>query len=163
MQESPGLKPDWYLDIKLFSMKNSNILSYNNLSQILPAIGSNNIGQLLFNICLPPFLWTGTTFAFFHSVVNFPLFKQDWNINFRGLQIEVSYILIIQILIISCPLALFRSTFLIILTISSIKKIIIDRNSRVFFFFFSFFLFFCQSHRKFTVICYNKNIGQQRN
>ena len=43
IQESSGLKPDWFLDIKLFSMKNSNILSYNNLSKILPAIGSNDI------------------------------------------------------------------------------------------------------------------------
>ena len=45
IQESPGLKPDWFLDIKLFSMKNSSILSYNNLTKILPAIGSNDIGR----------------------------------------------------------------------------------------------------------------------
>ena len=45
MQESTGLKPDWFLGIKLFSMKNSNIQSYNNLSKILPAIRSNGIGR----------------------------------------------------------------------------------------------------------------------
>ena len=44
---------------------------------------------------MSPFLWTGTTFVFFHSIENFPLSKQDWKINFRGLQIEVSHILII--------------------------------------------------------------------
>ena len=45
IQESPVLKPDWFWDIKLFAMKISNILSYKNLSKILPAIESNDIGQ----------------------------------------------------------------------------------------------------------------------
>ena len=89
----------------------------------------------LFNVCLSPFLWTRTTFAFFHSIGNFPLFIQDWKINFRGLQIEVSHILIIRILIISRPWALFGSRFLIIFRISSNKKFIVDRDSRVFLFF----------------------------
>ena len=77
-------------------------------------------------------LWTATTFAFFHSLGVFPLSKQDWKINFRGLQIEVSHILIIRILIISCPWALFGSRFLIIFRISSVEKSIVDRDSCVF-------------------------------
>ena len=77
------------------------------------------------------FLWTGTTFAFFHSLENFPLSKQAWKINFRGLQIEVSHILIIQILII-CLWGLFGSRFLIIFRISSVEKSIVDRDSCVF-------------------------------
>ena len=85
----------YFIDIRIFSMKISNILSYNNLLKVLPKIGSNDIGRWCFNICLSPFLRTGTTFVFFHSIENFPLSKQDWKINFRGLQIEVSQILII--------------------------------------------------------------------
>ena len=42
IQKSTGLKPDWLSDIKLFSMKDLNILSYNNLSKILPKTGRNN-------------------------------------------------------------------------------------------------------------------------
>ena len=45
MQESPGLEPDWFCDIKLLSMKNVNMLSYNNLSNILPETGSKEIGR----------------------------------------------------------------------------------------------------------------------
>ena len=71
---------------------------------------------------------------FFHSLGNFPLSKQDWKINFRGLQIEVSHILIILILIISYTRALFGSTFLIIFRISLVEKSIVDRDSCVFFF-----------------------------
>ena len=35
-QNYPGFKPDWFWDIKLFSVKNLNIVSHNNLSNILP-------------------------------------------------------------------------------------------------------------------------------
>ena len=45
VQEPPGLKPDWFCDIKLFSVKNLNMLSYNNLSNILPKTGSKEIGR----------------------------------------------------------------------------------------------------------------------
>ena len=45
MQESPGLKPDWFGDIKLFLVKNLNMLLFNNLSNILPETGSKEIGQ----------------------------------------------------------------------------------------------------------------------
>ena len=83
---------------------------------------------------MSPFLWTGTTFVFFHSVVNFPLSKKDWKINIRGLQIEISHILIVRILIISCTWALFGSRFLIIFRISSAEKVIADRDLHVFFF-----------------------------
>ena len=45
MQESPGLKPDWFYDIKLFLVKNLNVLSHNNLSNILPETDSKEIGR----------------------------------------------------------------------------------------------------------------------
>ena len=80
---------------------------------------------------------------------NFPLSKQDWKINFRGMQTEVSHILIIRILIISCPWVLFGSRFLIIFRTPSVEKFIVDRYSCV---------FFCESHRKFTVITYNRTL-----
>ena len=44
-QESPGLNPDWFWGIKLFSAKNINILSYNNLSNILIEASSKEMGQ----------------------------------------------------------------------------------------------------------------------
>ena len=133
IQESPGLKPDWFLDVKLFFMKNSNILSHNNLSKILPVIESNDIVRGFFNIYLSLFLWNGTTFA--RKVGNFPLSKEDWKINFRGLQIKVSHILIIWLLIISCPWDLFGSRFLIIFRISSVEKFIVARDLCVFLWF----------------------------
>ena len=44
-KESSRLKPDWFCDIKLFLVKNLNMLSYNNLSNILPETGSKGIGR----------------------------------------------------------------------------------------------------------------------
>ena len=43
--ESPGLKPDWLGDIKLFSVNNSYMLVCNILSNIFPATGSKDIGR----------------------------------------------------------------------------------------------------------------------
>ena len=43
VHESPGLKPDWFGDIKLFSVKNSYVLLYNILSNTFPATGSKDI------------------------------------------------------------------------------------------------------------------------
>ena len=45
IHESPGLKPGWLGDIKLFSVKNSYMLLYNILSNIFPATGSKDIGH----------------------------------------------------------------------------------------------------------------------
>ena len=45
VQNSSGLKPDWFWDIKLFSVKNLNIVSYNNLSNILSEIYSKEMGR----------------------------------------------------------------------------------------------------------------------
>ena len=48
MQESPGLKPDWFWDIKSFSMKNENISLYNNLSRTSPHIWKRETGLYFF-------------------------------------------------------------------------------------------------------------------
>ena len=52
MQESPGLNPDWFWDIKLFSVKTLNIMSYNNLSNILFETGSKEMERYFFTSCL---------------------------------------------------------------------------------------------------------------
>ena len=82
---------------------------------------------------LVTFLVNWNHIRFFPFIGKLPLSKQDWKINFRGLQIEVSHISIIRILIISCPWALFGSRFLMIFRISSVEKSIVDRNSCIFF------------------------------
>ena len=45
VQDSPGLEPDWISNIKLFSVKNLNILSHNNLWSVLPETGSKEMGR----------------------------------------------------------------------------------------------------------------------
>ena len=87
---------------------------------------------------LVTFLWIGTTFAFFNLLGNLPLSKQDWKINFKGLQIKSSQIFTILILITSWPWALFGSRFLIIFRISLFEKSIVVSDSRVFFLLFFF-------------------------
>ena len=123
---------DCLCDITLISINSSNILPYNNLSKILPAIESNNIGRQFFNFCLSPFFWTGTIFVFFYSIRNFLLSKQEWKINFRVLQIELHHILVIGILIISSQWVLFGSRFLTIFIILSVEKFFIHTASHVF-------------------------------
>ena len=44
MQESPGLKPDWFWDIKSFSMKKENILLDNKRSRLFLHIGRKGTG-----------------------------------------------------------------------------------------------------------------------
>ena len=68
-----------------------------------------------FEYCLSLFLCTGTTFAFFHTEENVPLSRQDLEVSSRG-----GKTFSIHILIMSCPWALFRSRFFIILAISAL-------------------------------------------
>ena len=44
MQESPPLKPDWYDDIKLFSLRYGYTSPHIKHSNILPRIGSSEAG-----------------------------------------------------------------------------------------------------------------------
>ena len=73
IHESPGLKPDWLGDIKLFSVKNSYMLLYNILSNIFQQQEAKILDMI----------------------------KRDLKINSKGLQIETLQIFIIRILIIS--------------------------------------------------------------
>ena len=45
MQESPGLKPDWFDQINPFSVKNLNISLNINGSRVFLQIGSNDTGR----------------------------------------------------------------------------------------------------------------------
>ena len=45
IQESPGLKPDWFEEMKLFSIRNLDISLNISLSSIFPQIGSNETGR----------------------------------------------------------------------------------------------------------------------
>ena len=44
-QESHGLKPDWFCNVKLFFVKNRNTLPHYNLLSILPELSRKEMGQ----------------------------------------------------------------------------------------------------------------------
>ena len=44
MQKCPGMNPEWFWDIKPFSVKKQNMLFYNNLSKIFPHICRRETG-----------------------------------------------------------------------------------------------------------------------
>ena len=73
VHESPGLKPDWLGDIKLFSVKNSYILLYNILSNIFQQQEAKILDGSFSSSF--PFLCAGIKLAFFYSVGNFFIFK----------------------------------------------------------------------------------------
>ena len=73
-QERPGLKLDSFCDIKLFSVKNLSMLSYNKLSNILPETGSKEIGGYFFNSCLLFFFKDRNYIGFFPFWRELPIF-----------------------------------------------------------------------------------------
>ena len=77
---------------------------------------------------MSPFLWTGTTWAFFQSEGNFPSFRQSLKIIDSGLHIEFPHNFIIRILSISWPWALFGSKLFIILDVSTVEKLTVSSN-----------------------------------
>ena len=68
IHESPCLNRNWLDGNRLFIMKYSNKLLYIKRSNIFPHIGRYETGWQFLETCLSPFLWTGTTIAFFHSL-----------------------------------------------------------------------------------------------
>ena len=44
IKESPGLNPDWFWDVKSFSIKKENMLLYSLLSKIFQHIGRSETG-----------------------------------------------------------------------------------------------------------------------
>ena len=63
MQDSLGIKPDWFVGIRWFVLKKSNMLFYNRHSNIFPHIGRSEIGRVCNflmnwnNICFFLFQW----------------------------------------------------------------------------------------------------------
>ena len=131
VKESPGLKPNWLGDIKLYSVKNWNMLSYNNISNILSEIGSKEIGWHFYGFWLW-LLFFQIKELHWHSERNFLFSKHDRKIIPSGLQIDSSKIFNIWILIISGPWALFQLRFLIIFKISYVENSTDESDLHVF-------------------------------
>ena len=91
-QESFGLKPDWVLLSRLFSIINSKMASKTSFPKSLEEMGSKDTGRYLSTIYLLTFLCTGTTLSFFKSSGKVPNLKQLLNIMRSGF-IMCKYIL----------------------------------------------------------------------
>ena len=128
MQESPGLKPGWFMEIRWFVMKKQNILLYNRRSNIfhiseeLKSAGS--LQEIVCHFCVN---WNNI----FSIPVEIPLPKHDLKIISRVLHIDGPHIFNIWMLILSWPSAFSESTFYIIFRISSLEKIILDQNQNL--------------------------------
>ena len=95
LHELEGLKPEWLSQIKLFSLRNSNIEQYKVLSNIFPITESRNIDLQLSIVRLYPFLLTGTILDFFHISGKIPDSMQGLYIIDKGLMIAPSLIFIL--------------------------------------------------------------------
>ena len=78
MQESPGLNPDWFGEIRLFSGKKLISSLKISLSRIFPNIGVMKADGSFQD--LSPFCWIGTKFSFFWSDGNKPKLKLYWKL-----------------------------------------------------------------------------------
>ena len=85
MQESPDLKPDWFDEISLFSIKDLNISINLNRSRFFPQIRNNDTRRLFFNVCLSPFLCIGTILPFYYSEEKIPVSTHCLKIIANGL------------------------------------------------------------------------------
>ena len=94
-----------------------------------------------FNVCLSSFLWIRNIFAFFYSLGNLPLSKQDSKINFTSRIITDFYHSDTNH--ISWPWALFGSRFLIIFRILLLGKSIVVGDSHGFVLLLLLLLLFC--------------------
>lgn len=117
-QVFPCLKPDWYGDIKTFSLKNWYISLYIRRLNVFLKIGRSEAGREFLTFCLPSRLWIGTTLAVFHLVWKIPNSIQKKAIKYNGLLIVLPQVCNRWILIWSCLCALLGFNFLIILKTS---------------------------------------------
>ena len=85
MQESPDLKPDWFDEISLFSIKDLNISINLNRSRFFPQIRNNDTRRLFFNVCLSSFLCIGTILPFYYSEEKIPVSTHCLKIMANGL------------------------------------------------------------------------------
>ena len=111
----------YWLALQLFSVKNWNILTYNNLSNTFPR-GDSSVA---FAYCFFFFLKTGTTLAFVYSEGNFLFSEHHRKIIPSGLEKNSSQISNIRILTISWSWALLELRFIIIFKMSFVKILFI--------------------------------------
>ena len=90
IHELPGLNRDWSWEIKLFYVKNSNILIYKILSIFFSDNRKQRYGSVIFQYMLISFLMCKNYICFFHSKGSFQLSRHDLNISSSGLQREIS-------------------------------------------------------------------------
>ena len=126
MQESPGLKPSWFEEIKLFSIKNLNISLNISFSSISRQIGSNETGQKFFKHCLSPFLWTMNVYERKRTSIN-ALMKDK----LQKFKKDLSQIFIMWILILWQPWTLFGYKFCIIFSLSLLERFIVSKRLSV--------------------------------
>ena len=108
-QKSFGLKPDWVLFRRLFSIRISKMASKTSFSKTFEYTGGNDIGRWLLTICLLSFLCTEKTLPFFQSPAKVQNFKKLWNIMRSGFVIDGQLSFKILTETSSWPWALFRS------------------------------------------------------
>ena len=132
MQEiNPGLKPDWLAEIKPLSTKKPNIRYIWVFQKLYHKLEVKALDDSFFKVCLLPFLCIGRTSAFLNSHGYIPLSMQWLKMSLNDLQMEVLHIFIMRMLILSWPCALFRSSFAIILCMSSLVILTEDNLSFV--------------------------------
>ena len=125
--ESYGRKPEWFSQSKLFSCRYLNIQLKKTFSRIFPRIGNKETGLQFYNSCLSPFLWIGTILDFFHKSWNIPSSIQFLYVIDRGWTIAFSHIFIILVDMLSWTWALLMLRDLVILSMSSLLKLIADK------------------------------------
>ena len=120
-------KTEWFSQSKLFSCRYLNIQLKKTFSRIFPRIGNKETGLQFYNSCLSPFLWIGTILDFFHKSWNIPSSIQFLYVIDRGWTIAFSHIFIILVDMLSWTWALLMLRDLVILSMSSLLKLIADK------------------------------------
>ena len=101
MQEPPGLKPDWFVEIRWFVMRKLNISLYNIHSNISQHIDRNEIGRYIASVCLSFFYELDQHLLFSIQVERSSFPNMIW----KYLHIDGPSIFNIQMLILSWPCA----------------------------------------------------------
>ena len=110
VQELPGRKRNWFLEMSLLVQKQLNLSLKISLSNIYHKSEVKKLADN-FQYFVCHFLWMGTIFPFFHSEGNIPVIRPCLKIISSGTQIESPHILSMRILMLSWPWALFESRF----------------------------------------------------
>ena len=131
IQESPGLKLDWFDENKLFSIRNWTF-PYILVSQVFfHKLEAVRLVDSFSNIVYHLSYEFGLNWLFFHSNGKESMSIHWMKIRFKVLQTDLPQIFIMQILILSWPWALFGSKFCMIISISLLKKFRVSKRFSV--------------------------------